>query len=286
MRIAESRKLTVTLALVAPAFLIIFCIYFYPFIYVFKLSLFDRGNLTGWFFNSVFHDGVFWISLLNTFKFTLATTIGYYIVGLVAALILNTNIPWRTPIRGLVFLPWVVPMAITSVIWRWMLLPSSGIVNHILRVIGFQNLAGDWLGDLNTVFPTVVLINIWRDFPFFAITLLAGLQLIPKEIKEAAQIDGCNAIQSFFKITLPSLSSLSILLFIYETIISINNFEGIWLLTRGGPLYSTETLATYIYKQAFQYFQFNQASATGILTFVLIVAVILLITRLGSKLAT
>jgi multiple sugar transport system permease protein len=223
----------------------------------------------------LFEDEIFWTAFRNSIIFTVASVFFEYLLGLGSALLLNSKyIRFKNLLRGLVLLPWVVPIAVNSLNWRWMLMSNYGFVNQILQKLGLGHLARGWLGDLNWVFPTVILVNVWRSFPFYTVTLLAGLTLIPKELYEAGQIDGTGRWQAFRYITFPGIKVVSLVIVILHVIWTFVNFDVIYLLTAGGPLHRTEVLPTYLYRQAFKYFDLGYASSIGAFIFIFLIVTV------------
>jgi len=217
----------------------------------------------------LFEDEIFWGALRNSIIFTASSVFFEYLLGLGSALLLNSKyIRFRNILRGIILLPWVVPIAVNSLNWRWMLLQDYGFINQLLQALGLGYLGRGWLNDLNWVFPTVILINVWRSFPFYTVTILAGLTLVPKELYEAGQIDGTGRWQAFRYITVPGIKTVSIVIVILHIIWTFVNFDVIYLLTSGGPLHKTEVLPTYLYQQAFRYFDFGYASSIGTFIFI------------------
>ncbi len=236
------------------------------------------------FFRLLFQDDVFWKALKNSLVFTAGSVFFEYLAGLGSGLLLNSKyVPLKNFFRGVVLLPWVVPIAVNSLNWRWMLLPEYGFVNVMLTRIGLGSLARGWLSSLTWAMPTVIFVNVWRSFPFFTITILAGLTLIPKELYEASELDGATRWQEFRFITLPSIKKISMVIIVLHVIWTFANFDVIYLLTAGGPLNRTEVLPTYLYQQAFRFFDMGYASSIGVFVFFfLLVTVGFYFTRFSS----
>jgi multiple sugar transport system permease protein len=173
----------------------------------------------------------------------------------------------------LVLIPWTVPIVIAAMTWRWILQPEYGIGNVLLVRAGILAEPIYWLGDLSTALGTTIFVNIWRSFPFYTITLLAAMQAVPRELLEAAAIDGANAWQRFWKITLPHLKGVSLALIVLHVVWTFNNVEFIWLLTEGGPLHASETLATLVYRLAFRTFQISEAASLSVMMIALLLIV-------------
>ncbi|WP_058308602.1 carbohydrate ABC transporter permease [Gracilibacillus massiliensis] len=221
-------------------------------------------------FLNVIQDPLFWTTVKNSFVYTFGSVGGEYIVGLSTAILLNQKIKGRALFRGIMIIPWVVPIVVAGMTWRWMLNPEYGIVNVLLMNIGLIDQSINWLGSESTAMFSVIWINVWRSFPFYTISFLAVLQTINKSELEAAEIDGANMFQKFWKITFPKLGGISIILIVLHLIWTFNNFDFIWILTEGGPLNATETLAIATYKEAFMKYHYGSASAISVLMVVIL----------------
>ncbi len=204
-------------------------------------------------------------SLKITTLYIVITVIVRFILGLGTALLLDVNFKGRALARALVIIPWAIPEVVACLIWVLMYDKDFGIVNYILTNIGIleSNLA--YLMNPKITLPAAMVVNIWKGFPFVAIMLLAGLQSIPGELYEAATVDGANAWQRFQKITLPALKPVSVIVFLLLVVWTIKDFGIIYLLARGGPSRATEILTVFTYQQAFKFFDFGRASASGMI---------------------
>ncbi len=244
----------------------------------------DKLIWFGNYYRLLFKDDLFWLAFKNSIVFTAASVFFEYLLGLGSALLLNSKyIRFKNLLRGIVLLPWVVPIAVNSLNWRWMLLPDYGFINQVLKTIGLGNFARGWLSDLKWVFPVVVLVNVWRSFPFYTVTILAGLTLIPRELYEAAHIDGANRWQVFRYITFPGIKGISLVIVVLHVVWTFANFDVIYLLTGGGPLHRTEVLPTYLYQQAFNYFKMGYAASIGVFIFMfLMITVGLYFTKIST----
>ncbi|RUT45283.1 sugar ABC transporter permease [Paenibacillus anaericanus] len=212
-------------------------------------------------YKEVFANEYFWSSLRNTLIWTILSVTGEYILGLISAVALNQNVRGRTFFRALVIVPWVVPIVVAGLTWDWMLSPDYGIINYWLTSMGIIDKPYYWLGEMNTALLTITFVNIWRSFPFFTITLLAGLQSVSRDVLEAAAIDGAGVRTRFFKIVLPQLKTVSLTIIFVHIIWTAINFDFIWIMSEGGPLHSSETLPIMIYRYAMQEYNFGNASA-------------------------
>ncbi|MDR2369995.1 MAG: sugar ABC transporter permease, partial [Treponema sp.] len=206
--------------------------------------------------------------------FTFFSVFFEYLLGLIVALVLNSKFAkMKNAAKALLMLPWAVPIAINSMMWKFLLAPNFGFLSQTLAALGFPGMHGaNWFGDIKTAMPTVVFINVWRSFPFYTITLTAGLSSIPKELYEAAEADGASAWQRFWSVTMPGIRDTSAVIVIFHIIWTFINFDVIYLLTAGGPLNATEVLPTLLYRQAFSNFNMGYASAIGLFIFIVLMA--------------
>lgn len=187
------------------------------------------------------------------------------ILGFATALALNQTFKGRRFARTWIIISWIIPTIVLAIIWRWMLNATFGIVNYIIMGLGLTSTPVDFLGSPTWALPAVILINTWRWFPFLALMILAGLQTIPHEYYEAAQVDGASAWYRFIHITMPLLQPVMYVVGLIGTLWAFNVFDVIWLLTQGGPVDATTTMPVLVYIRAFQGFAMGQASAISAL---------------------
>ena len=212
-------------------------------------------------FVTVLTDGVFATAIGNTLIFTVVSVIAHLLIGLGFAMLLNSPLisnASRAVFRVIYILPWLFTAAVIAVLWR-MLLSPNGVVNYLLS----SDL--EWLSSPALALGAVTFINIWAGYPFFMISLLAGLQGIPADLYEAATVDGANGVQRFFNVTLPQLRPIIISMTLLDLIWTSQQFALIWLTTGGGPINVTEMLSTYTYKLAFSRYEFALASTSAVL---------------------
>jgi multiple sugar transport system permease protein len=198
------------------------------------------------------------------------------VLAFATALALNQAFRGRRFARTWIILSWIIPTIVIAILWRWMLNASYGIVNFFVTTLGISEAPIDFLGSPKWALPTVIMINAWRWFPFLALLILAGLQSIPGELYEAAKVDGANATQRFFNITMPQLQPVLYVVGLIGTLWAFQIFDVIWLLTQGGPSGATQTLPVMIYDRAFNGFAMGEASAISVLlcAFLLIFSVL------------
>jgi multiple sugar transport system permease protein len=210
-------------------------------------------------------DDRFWGSTLNTLLYILVTVPGSLVVGLGLALLANLPFRVKWPVRLGLLLPWALPVVFAGLIFRWFFEYRQGVVNDVLRLLGIEPL--QWLSSPRLAFAAICLAIVWKASSFMALVLLAGLQTIPRELYEAAEVDGATAWQRFWRITLPSLRPAIVVALIFRTITAIQTFDIPFAMTGGGPGDSTETLAMYIHKTTIDYLDFGYGSALAVMMF-------------------
>ena len=219
----------------------------------------------------VLRDSRFYTAVKNTSFFTGVSVIAHLVLGLGFALLLSTKLLSKRLVglfRVVYILPWLFTVAIIAVVWR-MLLDSHGIINYLITTMHLSESNVEWLSDPGKALFAVTFINIWAGYPFFMMSLLAGLQGIPEDLQEAAMVDGAGAVRRFIHITLPQLKPIIIAMAVLDTLWTTQQFALIWLTTGGGPIDVTEMLSTYTYKFAFSRYQFSMASASAVVILLL-----------------
>ncbi|PPF89547.1 sugar ABC transporter permease [Subtercola sp. Z020] len=222
-------------------------------------------------------DPEFWNAALNTLVFTVTSVVAHLLIGLGFSLMLNSKLIGAVPravFRVIYILPWLFTAAIIAVLWR-LLLDPQGVINYLLQAVHLTGSPIAWFGDPASALFAVTVMNIWAGYPFFMISLLAGLQGVPADLYEAARVDGASGFQQFLNVTLPQLRPIIISMAMLDVLWTTQQFALIWLTTGGGPISVTEMLSTFTYKLAFTGFDFSAASASAVivLVFSLIVAV-------------
>jgi len=216
-----------------------------------------------------FFNRTFW----NTAVFVFLSVASHMVLGLAVAMVLNTALPAKPLFRVIALLPWVVPDVVAGIIWKWMFDPIYGAVNDLLLKIGLIDTSVEWLSNPKLALFSVILVNLWRGFPFVMLILLAGLQAIPRHLYEAAAIDGATKVQSFFHITIPGLRKMIVVALALDIVWEVRRFGLIQAMTQGGPGVLTEVLSTYTYKQYFQFFRFEYASAISVVMTIVLLLV-------------
>lgn len=218
----------------------------------------------------------------RSFRSTLYNTALYFVIavslktvlGLVLALLLHRITVFARPIRAIVLLPWVTPIAFTTIAWRWIFDPQYSSLNWALRSVGIISRNIPWLSFPSYARIAVITVNIWRGLPFFALNILAGLKTIPQELYEAAKVDGAGAWTQFTRITLPSLAPVLAMVVLFSTIMTISDFTIVYALTKGGPIDSTHLLATLAYQTGLTAGFLGQGAAIALFVFPVLLVVV------------
>jgi multiple sugar transport system permease protein len=215
-------------------------------------------------YRQMWHDPVFWSSVRTTFEFTFIMTAVWITLGLAVAMLMNWSFPGRGFVRAILAIPWAVPDIPVVLTFAIMLDPNFGILNRFAAFIPGVNHHIQWLSAPNLAFIAIIIMVGWKGFPFFALILLSSLQTIPDDLYEAARVDGAGPLRRFRSITLPALRPTLGLLAVLGFIFSFQQFSLIYLSTGGGPGTDTSTLSITIYNQAFEFFNYNYASAIAV----------------------
>lgn len=258
-----------------PATIILGLFSLYPIVYSGYLSLVEWDGLAAekrflWFDNYVrlAESGSLGNSIKVTLVYATGVTVGSLVLGLAAAVLLNAAVKGMTIYRTIYFLPVVTATVAVAVVWKLLLDPGSGYVNMLLRSVGVD--APSWLRDPTWAMPAVIMVGIWKRLGFNMVVYLAGLQAVPREVQEAAEVDGAGRFAAFRDITLPLIAPTTLLLAILTVIDAFLVFDQIYIMTGGGPVGTTEVLGLLLYRQAFDYFDLGGASAVGWVMFALI----------------
>jgi len=220
-------------------------------------------------------DAVFWLSVYNTFLYTLVASILKFVLGLWLALLLNHYLPFKAFIRAIVLLPWIVPTVLTAIAFWWIFDSQFSIISWMLQRMGLIDQPINFLGEPNNARMSVIAANTWRGIPFVAITLLAGLQTIPQSLYEAATIDGASRWQMFRYITLPLLTPIIAVVMTFSVLFTFTDFQLIYVLTRGGPLNATHLMATLSFQRAIPGGQLGEGAAIAVAMIPFLLAAIL-----------
>lgn len=275
------------LALMAPVLIFLLFAQFYPLIETVRLGFTnDRATAPGqtdWvafenYRRLLLDDPKFWGIFRNSLLWVLGSVLLQLVLGVLAALVLNLPLRFRALWRGLLMVPWVTPVVVVAIIWRWLFQGGeSGLINHYLGQVGIIDDPIVFLASDVWVWPVLLLASTWKGLPFAALLILASLQSMPKEIHESASIDGANAVQRFWHVTLPHLRPTLFVTGVTSLVTTWFKFEIIWALTNGGPGFATSILPTYVYTFAFQRFEFGVAGAVATIAMVVVLVLAALV---------
>jgi len=272
--------------LVAPIVLLVLALVAYPFAYAVYLSMTRKYvglppvfvglenyiRLSG--------DGFFLRAVQNSFIFTFGSVGFKLVLGMVMALVLNSKIRFRALWTGVLLIPWVAPTVVSALNFLWIFDYSLGVLNYLLvRVFGILPQGVGWLSEPGTAMASVIAVNIWRGFPFFGISFLAGLKAIPAELYEAAAVDGAGPLERFVHVTLPGLKNIVIIVVLLSTIWTFNDFAIVYILTKGGPGGATQVLPVFTYEMAFGAQRLGEAIAVALYMLPAMAAVIIVLAR-------
>lgn len=276
--------------LLAPAALLLLVLVGYPFITAVVMSLQRKliGQAAAPFvglenYVALLTDVTFWIVVRNVLIFAGASVFLKLVLGTAVALALNESMPARGIVRSIMILPWALPTLVSVLIWMWMYSDVAGVFNHILLGTGLVERPVLFLSDPVLAMISVIVVNVWRGFPFFAVTLLAGLQTVAYDLYDAAKVDGAGIWARFRHVTLPGLAPVMAVVTLLSTIFTLNDFAIIWLLTRGGPGNATDVLSTLTYKVAIRGLELGKGVAISVLMLPLLIVLIVLLTRFINR---
>ena len=260
-----------------PTIILMMILLVVPIIMVISYSLYDNviANQNPVFvglqnYKTVLTDEDFWAAVGHTLFFVIVSIIAHMLIGMMFALILNTRyLGTKTKgiFRVVYALPWMFTASVIAILWRMMLDPN-GVINYFIQVLGISDESVTFLASRDIALYSVTLINIWSGYPFYMISILAGLQGISPDLYEASSLDGANTVQSFFGITIPQLKPILISLIMLDFVWTLQQFALIWMTTGGGPVNATETISTWIYKQGFTKYQYSMASTGAVILMV------------------
>lgn len=278
-RLRDPSEKTLGVLLLAPAFLLLALIVVYPIGKLIFNSFFDLrlsggggAKFVGWEnYALVLTDKDFWNATKNTVLITLITVPGALVVGLGLAMLANLPFKRQWPVRLALLLPWALPLSFAGLIFAWFFHTEYGVVNDVLRRLGLSDAAEPtmWLLRPNWAFAAICITIVWKTSSFMALILLAGLQMIPKSLYEAAEVDGASKWQQFWQITIPMLMPSIIVALIFRTITALQTFDIPYTMTKGGPGNATETLAMLIHKTTIDYLDVGYGSTLAVFMFIL-----------------
>jgi multiple sugar transport system permease protein len=274
--------------LLVPTVVLVFGVLLYPILDTLRLSLTDRvlsipasGAFVGLAnYLRALQDPEFRAALGRTFYFALVTVPVETTLGLLIALLLDQRFVGRGFVRGIIILPWAMPYIVNGVMWKWILNANYGALNALLQQVGLIDHYRIWLGYPSTAFNFVILANIWKETPVAVILLLAALQTIPRELYEAARVDGANAWRRFRAVTFPNLRPVIAVTMVVKTVWALKEFDLIYVMTGGGPANATNVATFYTYLTTFKFLKFGYGAAMAFIIVLLSLVIAFFYVRL------
>jgi multiple sugar transport system permease protein len=269
------------LVLLLPTVVLLALFIAYPFVKGVELSVTDaRVGVPGSFvglhnFAVLANDTIFQAAVWNTFVYTGVTTVFKLGLGLWLALLLNRHFKGKALTRAFVLLPFIIPTVLSTFAWKWMFDPTFSVINWTLYRVGLIHGRINWLSDPDLAMISVIIVNIWRGVPFYAISLLAGLQTINPELHEAAAIDGARSWQRFWHVTWPLLLPVTMVVVLFSVIQTFADFQLVYVLTGGGPANATHLFATYAYQIGVGTGLLSQGAAISLAMFPVLLVVVI-----------
>jgi multiple sugar transport system permease protein len=227
----------------------------------------------------LFHDPVFWQTVRNSFVFTFGSEAIRLVIGLPLAFALNRTFKGKRLVQGLILIPFVIPIALSSLAWKWMFDSLYSVINWMLMRVHLIDYPWQWLGEPGLAMWSVIILNVWRGFPFSAVILLAGLTAVPQEVIEAAKIDGAGPLRRFHYVVVPIVRPILLVGLLYSVVFSFTDFSAVWLLTQGGPYNTTHVFGTYAYNIGINAGDIGMGAAITLFIFPVLAVIVILMLR-------
>jgi multiple sugar transport system permease protein len=259
----------------ATVFLLVFMVY--PILNVIIMSLYHTDKLGRFVhfngfknFANLFQQEDFLEVMLRSVYWTGLAVAVKTLFGLALALLLNVEYKGRKILRALIIIPWASAVPISALLWSWVYHHEFGLLNHTLKSIGLWSDPPVWLGTPISAFFSVIWVDIWIGIPFMTLVFLAGMQAISQDLYEAAEVDGAGALQKFLYITIPGIRDVLLIATLLSTLWTFNDFNTIYIMTKGGPAGGTQILITYIYQNTFEWWKWNNGAVMAVVTFIIL----------------
>jgi multiple sugar transport system permease protein len=278
------------LVLILPVLLIMALFTLYPLLEGLRMAFTDKhllketvrfvglGN-----FVRLLSDEIFWISLYHSLVVTVTAVLLQFVLGLVLAWAMKQDLPGMSLFKSVIMASWVIPVAATVIMFKFMAQPDIGLINIILKAVGFKNLNRYWLGDLRVALPFIIMLHLWRNVPFYGVAFLAAMQAIPRSYYESAEIDGAGAWRQFLHITLPGIRNMIIVMVTIHVLWTFNNFDFVYLATGGGPVNATDVLPLYVYRQCWTSYTLGYGASIGSVMLVMLMIYFIVYIRIYEK---
>jgi len=284
----RKRETAFAWALIFPSFVFIGVIIFYPmglslYLSLFQVDLTRRGAGTPFVglanYIDILKSGYFWSSVGRTAYFTVVSIAIEMVLGLFIALLLNEKFRGRGILRSLLLLPWALPITVDAIMWKWIFNANYGAFNALLQQLGLIEKYQPWLTRPWSAMHCVIAADVWKVTPLVALLLLAGLQTIPRELYEAAEVDGAGWFRSLWKITIPLLGPTMTVVLVLRTLDAFRVFDIVYVMTQGGPANATKVISFLTYQEAFKFLHFSRGAALSYLITLIVAILALLYTR-------
>ncbi|MCK9223891.1 MAG: sugar ABC transporter permease [Candidatus Muirbacterium halophilum] len=286
MKNKKLKKLLSALCYIMPGAMIILTFHFIPIFYSLYYSFFKGGlgkktfvGITN--YSELITDADFWLSLKNTVFYVIGTVPTTIVLSLIIALLLNSKIKGLSIYRTIYYLPVITSINAVSLVWKWLYNTHNGLLNSMLEFIGLNPIS--WLFDKNWAMIAIIIMSIWKGLGYNVIIFLAGLQGIPKQLYESAEIDGAGLWHQFRNITIPMISPVTFFVFVMSTISSFQVFAQVYMMTQGGPGKATTVIVYHLYDKAFQKFELGGSSAIAFVLFLIIFAMTMFQRKIAEK---
>jgi len=268
---------------IAPSLLVMLLVIGYPLVYTVWLGFFRDDPFTGtraWVGLGNYENLLagesserFWDVTWNTFYWTIFSTFFAFVLGFGAALVIHREFLGRGIIRGILLIPWVISFVAAAYVWRWLLHSDYGLVSGMFLRWGWIDEPIIFLDSTRWVLPSLIVANVWKEFPFVMIMMLAGLQTVPEQLLRAARIDGANSWNQFLHVTVPQVKSVMVITLLLLFVTNLNSFGLPWIMTGGGPANASMIWIVQIYTTAFRNLQFGLASAFSVILFIFMLTI-------------
>jgi len=228
-------------------------------------------------------DEIFWISLYHSVTLTVVVVFLQFLFGLILAWAMTQNLPGMSWFKSIIMASWVIPVAATVIMFKFMAQPDIGLINIVFKAMGFEELNRYWLGDPEVALAFIMLLHLWRNVPFYGVAFLAAMQAIPKSYYEAAEIDGAGAWHRFWYITLPGIRNMVIVMVTIHVLWTFNNFDFVYLATGGGPVNATDVLPVYVYRQCWNSYTIGYGASIGTVMLLLLMLYFIVFIKLSER---
>ncbi|MBE0411080.1 MAG: sugar ABC transporter permease [Anaerolineales bacterium] len=279
-----------SILLLAPTLLVIAVFTIYPLMDGIRMAFTDQHLLRETYqfiglenFTRIIKDDIFWLSLRHSLILTSVVVMLQLVLGLILAWAMMQPLPGMGIFKSIIMASWVIPVAATVIMFRFMAQPDIGLINIIFKGIGLDHLNKYWFGEPDFALAAIVMMHLWRNVPFYGVAFLAAMQSVPRSYYEAAEIDGANTWQQFVNITLPMIRPMIIVMVTIHVLWTFNNFDFIFLATGGGPVNATDVLPVYVYRLAWRSYTIGYSASIGVIMLIFLMIYFIAYIRLTEE---